>query len=361
MKILFLMPLLATNPIGGYKVIFAQANGLVNQGHEVTIAFPVTVRDQLSFYHWLGRLRYTYRAQRQVRGKINWFPFDERIKLLVIPDQRSIWIRGHFDASVAVGWESAQWVAAGPKRWGRKYYYIMHYEQYMSADATTKQQIESTYHLPLEHFVLSPVIADLLLKITGKKPPVVALGVDSGEYQLQLPISDPGRILLGFPNRPETHKRTADAVAVMTQVKQRLPEIKVWCFGRNNNLTLPDWINDYRTPSSRELCELYNKTAVFVTPSDYEGWGLPGMEAMVCGAALVTTDHGGVRAYARSQYNALFSPPRDIHGMVDHVLQLWNEPSYRMKLAQQGQQDTAQFTWDAATRQLIDVLSTQKI
>ena len=49
---------------------------------------------------------------------------------------------------------------------------------------------------------------------------------------------------------------------------------------------------------ARLAAEVYNDTRVFVQASYHEGFGLTAIEAMGCGAALVTTDCGGSRDYA---------------------------------------------------------------
>jgi glycosyltransferase involved in cell wall biosynthesis len=87
---------------------------------------------------------------------------------------------------------------------------------------------------------------------------------------------------------------------------------------------------------------------VFVTASHYEGWGLPGAEAMACGAALVSTDHGGVRAYAEHGVTALISPIRRPDMLAEHVELLLRNPGLRVRIAEQGAEAVRQFTWERA-------------
>ncbi|GAA6167017.1 glycosyltransferase family 4 protein [Sessilibacter corallicola] len=46
--------------------------------------------------------------------------------------------------------------------------------------------------------------------------------------------------------------------------------------------------------STQELVKLYNSSCVAVTPSLYEGFGLPAAEAMACATAVITTDAGAL-------------------------------------------------------------------
>ena len=56
---------------------------------------------------------------------------------------------------------------------------------------------------------------------------------------------------------------------------------------------------------------LLQRLAIYVLPSAYEGWGLTAVEAMACGAAVITTRNGGVEDFARDGDNALLVPPRE--------------------------------------------------
>jgi glycosyltransferase involved in cell wall biosynthesis len=61
---------------------------------------------------------------------------------------------------------------------------------------------------------------------------------------------------------------------------------------------------------------------VFVCSSWEEGFGLPGLEALQCGAALATTDTKGSRDYAFHERTALVSPPRDTVALARNIIRL---------------------------------------
>src|SRR2546430_6400406 len=102
-----------------------------------------------------------------------------------------------------------------------------------------------------------------------------------------------------------------DAVIAVDLVRSGLDpdqQSNVWCFGSYPRASLPGWIPHYNASDNRELRRMYNRTAVFIVPSLHEGFGLPGAEAMACGAALVSTRNGGVDAYATHGESALLRP-----------------------------------------------------
>ena len=97
----------------------------------------------------------------------------------------------------------------------------------------------------------------------------------------------------------------------------------------------------------RELAdEVYNATRVFVQPSHHEGFGLTAIEAMACGAALVTTDCGGSRDYAVHGSTAHVVPAGDVAGLVSAVSTLLDDERERCALAAAGSRLVQQFDWD---------------
>jgi glycosyltransferase involved in cell wall biosynthesis len=54
-----------------------------------------------------------------------------------------------------------------------------------------------------------------------------------------------------------------------------------------------------------ELGELYRRAWVCASPSTYEGFGLPYLEAMACGTAVVATSNAGSREVLGERYGGL--------------------------------------------------------
>ena len=83
-------------------------------------------------------------------------------------------------------------------------------------------------------------------------------------------------------------------------------------------------------------------------PPGGEGFGLPPLEAMACGAPVVLTDSGGVRDYARHEDNCLLVPPRDPQALAAAMLRILTDPVLADCLRRAGPPTTARFTWEAA-------------
>jgi glycosyltransferase involved in cell wall biosynthesis len=99
--------------------------------------------------------------------------------------------------------------------------------------------------------------------------------------------------------------------------------------------------------------EIYNRSRIFLCSSHVEGFGLPSIEAMACGAALVTTSNGGADDYAIHGETALVCEPGDVTAMADHIERLLHDDELRIQLARQGGEYVRQtFDWDASAERL---------
>jgi glycosyltransferase involved in cell wall biosynthesis len=120
---------------------------------------------------------------------------------------------------------------------------------------------------------------------------------------------------------------------------------------------LPSWIETTTAADDTALAEFYNRCAVFLVPSRGEGFGLPALEAMACGAAVVSTDNGGVRDYARPGENILLAPVGDTAAMADQLELLLTDDELRRRMAAAGRSTAEQISWDVAIDALEGVLA----
>jgi hypothetical protein len=105
------------------------------------------------------------------------------------------------------------------------------------------------------------------------------------------------------------------------------------------------------------MAEEYCRARVFVHGSWYEGFGLPGLEALACGVPLVTTDSGGPRDYAFHEETALVVPPREPRAMADAIRRLHGDEALCEKLARQGRElVTRCFRWPDKACEVVRVL-----
>jgi glycosyltransferase involved in cell wall biosynthesis len=174
----------------------------------------------------------------------------------------------------------------------------------------------------------------------------VPMGIDHDCFTEQVPLRErPRRV--GMLYGPHPAKGWALGLDALRILRDRRPDVDVVAFGTERPVEpLPPWVHFVVDPSREQLAaEVYNGCQVFLQPSSYEGFGFAAVEAMACGAALVTTDNGGSRDYAVDGQTALVSE-RSPEALADAVARLLDDPDEAAQLARAGKQHVTRFDWD---------------
>jgi len=97
-----------------------------------------------------------------------------------------------------------------------------------------------------------------------------------------------------------------------------------------------------------ELVRLYNEHEVLVSPSLYEGFGLPAAEAMACGTAVVATTAGAFPETIAPGETGILVPPADARALADAIEALLENPEQRAAMGAAGvRRMQEQFSWRA--------------
>lgn len=185
----------------------------------------------------------------------------------------------------------------------------------------------------------------------------VPVGLRTEKYRLVRPIAR-RRPRVTYCYSAHAAKGPDLAFDVLADVRRLVPEVEVTVFGAvAPEHAIPDWI-DYRTnPSQQELVDdIYNTSRVVLCTSEVEGFGLTSIEAMSCGAALVTTDNGGSHDYAFHGRTALVAGFGDRTGLVEHTVALLRDDDRQVRIATDGQEFVQGFRWDRSAERLEDFL-----
>lgn len=182
-------------------------------------------------------------------------------------------------------------------------------------------------------------------------------GLDQDLYRLVTPIDDRPPVV-SMVDHELPLKGTRDGLAALELVRDAVPDVEVVVFGtRPRPAMMPEWVRYVENPLPEVLVrEVYNRSRIFLCPSRNEGFGMPSVEAMACGAALVTVDNGGSRDYAFHGDTALVCDPGDVATMVEHVTTLLRDDVQRRQLAAAGRELVAPYSWDTTVDQVEEVL-----
>jgi glycosyltransferase involved in cell wall biosynthesis len=105
-----------------------------------------------------------------------------------------------------------------------------------------------------------------------------------------------------------------------------------------------------------DLPGLYSLAELFAFPSLYEGFGLPVLEAMACGAAVVTADNSSLPEVAGDA--ALLIDARDTDALTAAMARILNDGQLRAELRQKSLARAQLFSWEQSARQLLAALIT---
>jgi glycosyltransferase involved in cell wall biosynthesis len=94
---------------------------------------------------------------------------------------------------------------------------------------------------------------------------------------------------------------------------------------------------------------LFRRAEVVAYPSFEEGFGLPALEALACGAPVVTTAGSALGEVAGDA--ALLTPPDDPGALADAVASILDDPAVAARLRTAGPQRAAAFTWERCVEQ----------
>jgi glycosyltransferase involved in cell wall biosynthesis len=109
--------------------------------------------------------------------------------------------------------------------------------------------------------------------------------------------------------------------------------------------------------SDGELRALYENAACFVFPSLYEGFGLPPLEAMLCGCPVVVSREASLPEICGDA--AVYCDACSVEDIADKVAQLMGDAALRDTLRARGREHARHFRWERSARQLLDVLERQ--
>jgi glycosyltransferase involved in cell wall biosynthesis len=129
-------------------------------------------------------------------------------------------------------------------------------------------------------------------------------------------------------------KRIDVLLDVVAEVREQVPGLRLlkvggaWAAEQRKQMArlgLNDAIVHVVGLSRSELAEVYRRAAVVLMPSEAEGFGLPVIEALACGAAVVASDIPALREAGGTA--TAFAPVGDVEAWSNAVARLIADPS----------------------------------
>lgn len=178
----------------------------------------------------------------------------------------------------------------------------------------------------------------------------------------------PGKVrapfLLCVANR-KPHKNLVRAVEVLAVLAAAQPALTLVVAGewfaswrtveaRAEELGVRTRVHDVGRVDDDVLRALYANCAAFLAPSLIEGFGIPVVEAMACGAPVVASDLPWARALGRDAIS--YAHPDRTNAWVQALRPLLNDATVRRSAITRQRVQASGFTWDAAAKATAQVL-----
>jgi glycosyltransferase involved in cell wall biosynthesis len=222
----------------------------------------------------------------------------------------------------------------------------------------TKGQILNSFRLDHERIFVVPLAADEgLEKYAG----------DGDQAGVRARFSITNNYLLAFGNT-KAHKNTAQLIKAFAMAKKkaltdgRRPQLvlvgsesaglKLKPLAAHLGLIDQDLVF-LPFVSDRELAALYQGALAFIMPSVIEGFGLPALEAMACGAPVVCSNQGSLPEVVG--HAAAMFDPHDVGEMEKVISRVVQSQSEREDLARRGLERAKTFSWRKTAKATLEV------
>lgn len=363
MNFAFLTDGFVWTPGGSHRAIYELANELSRRGHRADVLHMVsagrfdeslseiilsTVREQG------GRAALTA-VRRRLRNPVpSWIPLESGVSSRTLTALSAIPFE-QYDVVIATTWRTAHWLAERCFGAAKSAYLIFHDE---TKSGHPVVGVRTSWALPMKKLFISEHSLEMARR-EGAAPPLfrIALGVEHSVYRLYRPLN--GRApAVACSLSTKASKGNSTALAALDMVAPFVEGLKVHFYGFKRRAAVPGYGRYISRPTDVDVAEsILSRASVYLSASHIEGFGLAAAEAVACGCALVATDSGGIREYARHGETALLSEPGHVKGLAENLFRALTVPDLRLALAENGLRVIRRFTWQRCADEFLAALS----
>lgn len=340
------------NPFGGMKTSAEVAKRLAERGHKITLTL---VRPQNLIFDWGQEAVYTRSWSRHLFRKFiriwnNLLGFDN--KVYIFDSQREDLAKITPSCDINFAQHIGSVFAVFDSKKGIPFHHLQHYEPWCWPDDDfIKHKFEESLYLPIFRSVNSTWLHNKMKSEHNLDLPIINPGIDHNKFfPRTIKKRNLGKKRIVSFGKSLKWKGLDDLFEAMRLVFQKNSNIELILFGaqplRYKRIDIP--YKFLYNISDEELANLYSSADVVVCPSWYESFPGPPIEAMACGAPVVTTSIG-VEDYAKNEENALVVPPRQPFKLAEAILRLLEDKQLSDKFREKGPETARQFTWEKTT------------
>jgi glycosyltransferase involved in cell wall biosynthesis len=214
-------------------------------------------------------------------------------------------------------------------------------------------EIQEVFHLPSDRVAVIH---------HGPSPDMFPERDDQKLQEVQARLHIPFRPFVLFVGGAEPRKNHTVVFNAFARSPQLAKSLSLVAIGevqsRGANLTetarelgITDSVHCPGYVSSGDLRMLYSHAEAFVFPSLYEGFGIPLLDAMACGAPIITGSGSALPEVAGDA--ALYVDPHDPEQLGMEIERLVGDRELQTQLRKKGFERVKQFTWDRAAQETL--------
>lgn len=235
------------------------------------------------------------------------------------------------------------------KQWGGKAvlrHAVQRSQMILTVSEFSKRDIRSAYNVPAEKIHVTYEAADPV----RTHVPLEAARRTLATYGIREPY-------FLYVGNAYPHKNIETLIPVVAQLKQRLNNALPWTFvcvgkmdyfyqrfrtevqaaGLQEHILFPGFVPD------EELPAFYQQCLAYFFPSEYEGFGLPALEAMSYHIPVIAADASCLPEILGDA--ALYCKPKDISGIINAIEMIAHDDALRRRLIAAGDVQLTRYSW----------------
>jgi glycosyltransferase involved in cell wall biosynthesis len=226
--------------------------------------------------------------------------------------------------------------------------------------------IKRVAHKSKQLITPSQFVKDDLVKFSGVSPKKITVTYEAADLikDAPEPLADlKGKQFIMYIGRPTPHKNLERLIEAFEQLKAQHPDLLLVLAGKQdaNYQRIKDDVQKANNRgvvftgfvSEGQLRWLYENCAAYVFPSLSEGFGLPGLEAMIHGAPVASSNATCLpEIYGDAAH---YFDPLDAQAMGKAIDEVLTDKNLLSKLVQNGQKQVQKYSWRKMAEQTLEV------
>ena len=312
-----------TKVCGGSKIILEYANRLAKKGHKINIVTYDEYPD--------------------------WYELSDKINFVKVPENEDIekYIPNS-DVVVPTSWKCIRKAIKANK--GPVAFFEQGGSHLFEIDRLSEIKRKVVYdrmQLPPFIYTVSKYSAEKIEEIYGKSSSIIYNALESKIFYPREKERNENEISITIVGSEDfKFKNVGEVLEVIRELKEKY-QIKLnWITQTEPKINIEEGKNAIVNPEQKIIGDVLRNTDIYICNSEYESFGLPTLEAMTCGATVITTDTGGMRDFVIDRENALVIKHHNKEDMKEKIEMLINNRDLMHKMSQDGIATASKFNWD---------------